>query len=84
MFGLDPSRYAIDCDPTTLPELAQDLKDMVTAVKDAPWLTLNEKRIATGYEPLQDENMEKIYVPNGLSTLEEINVDTTLEADEDL
>lgn len=55
MFGMDRERYAIDCDILALPELAQDLKDQVAAVKDATWLSKNEKRIATGYEPIDDE-----------------------------
>lgn len=56
MFGMDPERYQIDCDVLALPELAEDLKDQVAAVKDANWLSKNEKRIATGYEPTDNPN----------------------------
>ena len=57
MFDMDPERFQVDADILALPELAEDLKDQVAAVKDATWLTDNEKRIATGYEPLEDEAM---------------------------
>jgi HK97 family phage portal protein len=54
MFGMNPERQAIDCDIMALPELSQDLKEQVSAVKEANWLSKNEKRIATGYEPSPD------------------------------
>lgn len=62
MFGLDPRKYQIDCDPSSLPELSQDLKEQVAAVQNANWLSVNEKRIATGYEPLSDTQYD--YVPS--------------------
>lgn len=51
MFKMDRDRYAVDCDVLSLPELSEDLKTQIAAVKDADWLSDNEKRIATGYEP---------------------------------
>lgn len=74
LFGMDQERFAIDCDVLALPELAQDLKEQVTAVKDANWLTLDEKRIATGYEPLDTPESQKIYLNQGLTTLEDLNL----------
>lgn len=49
-FGLDPERHLIDFDLSGLPELADDLKEKVTALKDADWLSDNEKRAECGYE----------------------------------
>lgn len=59
MFGLDPERDMVDCDIMSLPELAIDLKEQVAALKDASWLTDNEKRIASGYEAINNPALDK-------------------------
>lgn len=65
MFNMDPERYCIDCDIMALPELAEDLKDQVAAVQNANWLSVNEKRIATGYEPAEGEEYDFVPVNDG-------------------
>jgi phage portal protein BeeE len=55
MFGIDPRRNQLDCDIMALPEMSQNLKEQVAAVQNASWLSVNEKRIATSYEPLGPE-----------------------------
>lgn len=49
-FNLDPERHIVDCDINSLPDLATDLKEQVQALKEADWLSDNEKRDASGYE----------------------------------
>lgn len=49
-FELDPERHIIDFTVDNLPELSEDLKDKVAALKDADWLTDNEKRTECGFE----------------------------------
>ncbi len=73
-FKLDPETNIIDCDINSLPELAEDLKDQVDAVKEAWWLTPNQRLSATGYEESIDPNMDKVYAPSGLSTLDDMNM----------
>lgn len=65
LFEYDRDKQAIDCDLLALPELAQDLKDQVAAVKDADFLTDNEKRIACGYEPREEPEAEQLYPEYG-------------------
>lgn len=48
----------VDCDIMSLQELSEDLKDQVAALKDATWLSDNEKRDETGYEPKDNEWMD--------------------------
>lgn len=60
MFGMDREKYAIDCDILSLPELAEDMKNQVSAVQNADWLSKNEKRIATGYEPIEDGDYDLV------------------------
>jgi HK97 family phage portal protein len=59
-FNLDPERDIISCDIMSLPEMAQDLKELVDGVKGADWLSKNEKRIATGYEPIADASYDVV------------------------
>ncbi|MDW0238181.1 MAG: phage portal protein [Nitrososphaeraceae archaeon] len=54
-FGMNPETTMIDCDIMSLPEMSEDLKELVDSVKAADWLSKNEKRMATGYEPLGPE-----------------------------
>lgn len=62
MFGLDPRKTQMDCDITAMPELALDLKEQVAAVQNAKWLSVNEKRIFTSYEPLPGKEYD--FVPS--------------------
>jgi HK97 family phage portal protein len=68
-FELDRERHFIDCDLAALPELSEDLKEQVAALKDAHWLSIDEKRKASGYEPLGDDSGKAILVPSGMQTL---------------
>lgn len=56
-FNLDRERDVIDVDVLSLPELSEDLKTLITSVKDADFLTDNEKRVAVGYEEINDPAM---------------------------
>jgi HK97 family phage portal protein len=85
-FDLDPETNFVDCDIMSLPEMAEDLKDLIAAVKDAWWLTPNQKLDATGYEKSTDPNMEKIYIPGGYTPLDQLNMDMggNLDAEQNL
>lgn len=54
-------------------ELREDLKEMAALLAQAWWVTPNEKRFAMYYETLEDDDMDKVYAPLGLTTLEQIN-----------
>jgi HK97 family phage portal protein len=47
------------------------LKDTTQDLKEATWLTLNEKRRRQGLEPLDDKNADLIFLPGNVVTLEE-------------
>jgi phage portal protein BeeE len=40
----------IDFDITALPEMQQDMERMVRSLRDANWLTMDEKRVAMNYD----------------------------------
>jgi HK97 family phage portal protein len=68
-FELDRETNFIDCDLMALPELSADLKEQVTALKDAHWLSIDEKRKASGYEEIGGDEGAAVLVPAGMSTL---------------
>lgn len=70
-YGLDRETNVIDAGVMELPEMVADLKEQVTALKDANWLTLDEKRVASGYEALNTPESTLIFMPSGLQTLED-------------
>lgn len=85
-FNLDRDRDVIDCDVMALPELSEDLKTQVDAVSKVWQLTPNQILEYLGYDRSTDPNMDKIYVPSGLTPLDQLNADlgTNLDAEMDL
>lgn len=57
-FGIKGEK--IEPDYSELPEMQEDMKDMITTYKDAP-VTPNEFREAIGYEPINQEGMDVVY-----------------------
>lgn len=70
-FDLDRDTDFIDCDIMALPELSTDLKEQVTALKDAYWLSVDQKLTASGYEPIGGAEGEVRLVPTGLQSLKD-------------
>lgn len=56
------------------PELQTDLKEQVLALKDAWWLTPNQRLIKMGEQPSTDGLMDIVYIPNNLVPINEISV----------
>lgn len=81
-FGMQ-GMYAIDNDYSELPELQQDLKLMVESLKEADWLTYNEKRAAMNYEPSPNPNMEKFYISNSKVSIDDVGMEGFGEDDTD-
>lgn len=67
----------IDFDITALPEMQQDMERMSRILRDANWLTYDEKRVAMNYEELGGAYATS-YVSNGLIPLEQVMMDLTV------
>lgn len=63
----------IDFDYTVFNELQDDMTEMREWLKDTWELTPNQRLTVMGFEQNQDPLMDKIYVPNNLQTIEDIN-----------
>jgi HK97 family phage portal protein len=70
--------FMLDYDLTAYPELQADKAKQVSYLKDAWWLTPNEKRIEQSYGELPDPNMTKIYIPTGMQPIDEANTNELL------
>jgi len=67
----------IDFDITALPELQQDMERMSRILRDANWLTMDEKRMAMNYEQ-RGGAYDFSYVNQGLVQLEQVSMDLTI------
>jgi HK97 family phage portal protein len=73
-FGVE-GKQIIQCDFTELPEMQQDMKLLTEWLKEAWWITPNEKRELQGYEKLTEELMDEPWVPQGLAPLSQSSDD---------
>lgn len=73
-FGLDRDRDVIDCDILSLPELSEDLKTQAETLAKLWQLTPNQVLEYIGYDKSTDPNMDKIYIPSGYQTLDDVNM----------
>lgn len=73
-FGLKSD--SIQPDYSELPEMQEDMKDMIDYLDKSP-ITKNEFRDALGYEELNIEGMDKIYIEGGKRPIdEELNIES--------
>jgi HK97 family phage portal protein len=70
-FGLKGQK--IEPDYSELPEMQEDMKDMITMLKDAP-ITKNEFRDSIGYDPLPGEMMDVVFVSSNDVPIDEISI----------
>ena len=70
----------IDFDITALPEMQQDMERMVRALRDANWLTWDEKRVAMNYEEMGGA-YEYTYINQGLIPIEQAVMDLSVGND---
>jgi phage portal protein BeeE len=67
----------IDFDITALPEMQQDMERMTRSLRDANWLTFDEKRVAMNYSE-KEGAYEYSYVNGGLVRLDQVGMDLTV------
>lgn len=76
-FGKDAAkRYYYDFDLTEMPEMADDIDKVVAYLRDAWWITPNEKRAVMKYEAIDEEYADTILVPKNFTPLEYIDMDS--------
>lgn len=66
-------KLIFDLDYTAVPELQDDVKDIISAYKDAWWLTANERRLVMRYGELPLEEANKLYIPSSYVDIQDMN-----------
>lgn len=66
-YGAD---FYIDFDYTVIPELQENVTQLVDRMEKGYYITPNEKRKALGYSESDDKNMDKFYFPVNLMPLD--------------
>jgi len=66
------TKLYIDFDFTELPEIQKDLKDLNDSVRDAHWLTYNERRAVMRYGARPEPEMNEIYIPSGFLPIKDL------------
>jgi HK97 family phage portal protein len=67
-------QYIIQIDPTTLPDLSEDMGKMATWLAQSYWLTGNQKLVAQGFGESTEQNMNKILVPSTYRLLDDLSI----------
>jgi len=70
----------IDFDITALPEMQQDMERMVRSLRDANWLTMDEKRVAMNYSK-KEGAWDMSYVNQGLVPITQVMMDLSIAND---
>jgi HK97 family phage portal protein len=73
-FALE-GKFIIQCDYSQLPEMQADMKALTEWLKEAWWISPNEKRDLMGYEKSDEPLMDEYWVPNGLTPISQYNGD---------
>jgi HK97 family phage portal protein len=71
----------IDFDITALPEMQQDMERMVRSLRDANWLTMDEKRVAMNYDE-KGGPWSTSYLNQGLIPIEFAGMDLNVTNDD--
>lgn len=69
----DGKKRDIEPDYSDVKELQEDIKDMVTWLKDAWWLTGNEKRAMMTYDKVENPLYDEPLLPTGVMTADDMN-----------
>lgn len=77
-FGMDSAsqkkgakKYTTDCDVSMMPELQEDMEKIATSLVSAWWLTPNMRLEAMGQEKSSDPLMDKVWIPNNLTLIDD-------------
>ena len=71
----------IDYDLQAFAELLDDMAQQVTSLAQAWWLTGNERRVAMGKQPIDDEIMDEVLLPSGYIPMSDYSLDEYSQID---
>jgi HK97 family phage portal protein len=60
----------VDYDTSVVPELQDDVATQVSGLKEAYWITPNERRVVMGWDESDTPEMDMMWIPSGLIPME--------------
>jgi HK97 family phage portal protein len=66
--------YVIQLDPTTLPDMQDDMQNVATWMNTSWWLSPNQKLQGMGFGTSKEANMDKIILPSNMMLLDDLSV----------
>ncbi len=69
-------KYYFDYDLSSYPEMSDDMGKLSDWLDKSPEITLNERRVAKGYDRITDPLMDKIYINSSFVPLEDLSLDS--------
>jgi len=76
--AVNDMEYIIEYDISHFAELQDDIQTMVSSLKDAYWITPNEKRKYMNLPLIEDGLLDKFLIPSNLVPLDELDIDLDL------
>lgn len=76
--------FIIEFDYTVFHELQDDINELADTYAKMFWTTPNEKRFATGHDRIENELLDKIYMPSGYIDIEDMKLGDIPDIDEDI
>jgi len=73
-YNTNGKTYVIQIDPTTLPDMQDDMTKVATWFNTAWWTTANQKLQGMGFETSTEPNMDKVLVPNNMMLIDDLSV----------
>ena len=71
-FGDD---LVIEFDYSIFSEISKEVSELATTAASMWWITANEKRTYTGFDKMDDDNMDKVFMPNGFTEIDQMSQD---------
>lgn len=76
-YNTNDKQYIIQIDPTTLPDMAEDMGKVATWMAQSWWVTPNQKLQGMGFETSKEPNMDKVILPANMMLLDDLSVTDT-------
>jgi len=71
----DKANYYLEIDTDHYSELNEDMNTKATMLAASWWLTPNERREVMGYDKVEQEDMDKVYLPTGMTPIDMAGID---------
>lgn len=73
-YNVKGKKYFVDLDLSGIQELQPDMSSLATWLSTSWWVTPNEKREMQDFGKSADANMDKVWIPSGITTMDDASI----------